>query len=65
MYIDVHVYRSENKQQSSNKKDVAISGCNSVVECNLAKVDVEGSTPFTRSIAHLLRDYFNTLSRLE
>ena len=25
------------------------SGCNSVVECNLAKVEVEGSNPFTRS----------------
>jgi hypothetical protein len=24
-------------------------GCNSVVECHLAKVDVEGSSPFTRS----------------
>ena len=24
-------------------------GCNSVVECDLAKVDVEGSSPFTRS----------------
>ena len=27
------------------------SGCNSVVECNLAKVEVEGSNPFTRSSA--------------
>ena len=26
------------------------SGSNSVVECNLAKVDVEGSNPFSRSI---------------
>ncbi len=26
------------------------SGCNSVVECNLPKVEVEGSNPFTRSI---------------
>ena len=25
-------------------------GSNSVVECNLAKVDVEGSNPFSRSI---------------
>jgi hypothetical protein len=26
-----------------------IGGCNSVVECDLPKVEVEGSTPFTRS----------------
>ena len=26
-----------------------VCGCNSVVECHLAKVDVEGSSPFTRS----------------
>ncbi len=26
------------------------SGSNSVVECNLAKVEVEGSNPFSRSI---------------
>jgi hypothetical protein len=28
------------------------SGSNSVVECNLAKVEVEGSNPFSRSIFH-------------
>ena len=35
-----------------------ISGSNSVVECNLAKVEVEGSNPFSRSIflfPHLLK----------
>ena len=26
-------------------------GSNSVVECNLAKVEVEGSNPFSRSIS--------------
>ncbi len=26
-----------------------LSGSNSVVECNLAKVEVEGSNPFSRS----------------
>ena len=30
------------------------SGSNSVVECNLAKVEVEGSNPFSRSIFLLL-----------
>ena len=29
--------------------DRRFCGCNSVVECHLAKVDVEGSSPFTRS----------------
>ena len=28
--------------------DRRFCGCNSVVECHLAKVDVEGSSPFTR-----------------
>ena len=37
---------------SSNKQ---ISGCSSVVERNLAKVDVEGSNPFSRSIFFPLR----------
>jgi hypothetical protein len=27
----------------------AVSGCNSVVECQLPKLDVAGSTPVTRS----------------
>ena len=27
-----------------------LRGCNSVVECDLPKVEVEGSTPFTRSV---------------
>ena len=27
-----------------------LRGSNSVVECNLAKVDVEGSNPFSRSL---------------
>jgi hypothetical protein len=29
-----------------------MSGRNSVVECHLAKVDVDGSNPFARSIFH-------------
>ena len=35
--------------RSTRAKIVLSSGCNSVVECNLAKVEVEGSNPFTRS----------------
>jgi hypothetical protein len=31
--------------------DPDVCGCNSVVKCHLAKVDVEGSSPFTRSQA--------------
>ena len=30
--------------------DTLVSGSNSVVECNLAKVDVAGSNPVSRSI---------------
>ena len=32
-------------------------GSNSVVECNLAKVEVEGSNPFSRSIFFCLRKF--------
>jgi hypothetical protein len=31
------------------RQPASLRGSNSVVECNLAKVDVEGSNPFSRS----------------
>ena len=36
------------------------SGSNSVVECNLAKVEVEGSNPFSRSIFLLHSTRYNS-----
>ena len=33
----------------STPTKIFLCGCNSVVECDLAKVEVEGSNPFTRS----------------
>ncbi len=38
------------KNSSARASDNTIRGSNSVVECNLAKVEVEGSNPFSRSI---------------
>ncbi len=42
------------KNSSARASDNTIRGSNSVVECNLAKVEVEGSNPFSRSILSLL-----------
>ena len=34
-----------------------MSGCNSVVECNLPKVDVAGSSPVVRFVKIYVRKY--------
>ena len=45
-----HVHGSALTQGGVFEHITAVSGCNSVVECQLPKLDVAGSTPVTRSI---------------
>jgi hypothetical protein len=51
-YFDGHLARQKNMVSNLGKvmDPVALSGNNSVVECDLAKVEVAGSNPVSRSI---------------
>ncbi|KUJ95604.1 MAG: hypothetical protein PWR24_1949 [Desulfonauticus sp.] len=46
---------------SSSFKGLPISGSNSVVECNLAKVEVAGSNPVSRSILYTFLYFSSSL----
>ena len=43
--------------------NIKICGSNSVVECNLAKVEVEGSNPFSRSIFFIATNKQGTVAK--
>ncbi len=43
--------------------NIKICGSNSVVECNLAKVEVEGSNPFSRSIFIIVATKLGTVAK--
>ena len=47
--------RARNEADGAFSADEDFCGSNSVVECNLAKVEVEGSNPFSRSIFVITR----------